>query len=122
MAMPTPSPMFGDVTLTRFAAGSYNATTGKHSEGTSSTSTIRASVQPAKGDQLLRLPDGVREKGAVEVITPNEVRTSNENDSTSGDRITWQGEQWEVQLVDDFATHHSGDLAHYEALAVRMDR
>ena len=122
MTMPTPSPMFGDVTLTRYAAGDFDGTTGLWADGATTASTIRASVQPAKGNELLRLPEALRTKGVVEVISPSELKTANEDDKTGADEITWNGEQWVVQLVDDFSTHQSGDLAHYEALAVRKDR
>ncbi|MDO9417032.1 hypothetical protein [Pararhizobium sp.] len=47
------------VTRTRRAEGTYNAN-GDGVPGASTTEAIRAAIQPAKGNQLMDMPEGVR--------------------------------------------------------------
>ncbi|KQV28103.1 hypothetical protein ASC97_07070 [Rhizobium sp. Root1203] len=48
------------MSLTRRAADSYDQNTGKAIEGAPTTTPIKAVIQPATGNQLRDLPEGVR--------------------------------------------------------------
>lgn len=48
-----------NVSLTTRAAGSYNAD-GNFVPGAPTTTTIRAAIQPVKGNQLMDMPEGIR--------------------------------------------------------------
>ncbi|MGV4796130.1 hypothetical protein [Rhizobium sp. F40D2] len=48
-----------NVTLTTTAAGSYNDD-GDFIQGAPTSATIRAAIQPVKGNQLMDMPEGIR--------------------------------------------------------------
>lgn len=120
MTVQTPSPIFANYTVTRYAAGSY--VSGRWVDGSTSTLTIRASVQPATSDQLRRLPEALRTRAAMGVITTTEVRTADEATGTPADTISIDGEDWEIQQVDAFGVAYAPALQHWEAVAMRSDR
>lgn len=62
-----------NVSLMRLAAGDYDAD-GNWIDGTSTTSTIRAAIQPASGRQLMDLPDGIRNEARWLVWSRSELR------------------------------------------------
>lgn len=80
---------------------------------------IKASVQPATSRDLLRLPEGLRTRATVAVITDDDLRTANESLRVEADRIVHLGEEWEVVQVDEWAMPQ---LAHKDCLAQRVDR
>lgn len=118
MGVPTPREMFTEITVKRYAAGTWAS--GVFTAGTQSALTITASVQPAKADELQNLsPAAQRSSAGIRIYSESELRTVNEATKTQADRVTWKGEDWEVQFVD----HHAlSNLAHYKAIATRMDR
>jgi hypothetical protein len=110
--------MFTSVTVKRYAAGSWAA--GVFTAGAQSTVTITASVQPAKPDELQNLSAAARRSSAgIKVYSESELRTADEATGIQADRVSWEGEDWEVQAV---SRHRLSNLAHYKALATRMDR
>lgn len=108
--------MFTEVTMRRYAAGTY--TNGRWVPGAVTEIPIVASVQPAKSDELLRLPEGMRTKGVVKAYTDSELQPGDEGQRSQPDRIVWDGEEWEVQVVD----RHQLGIAHYKAICVRVER
>ena len=112
----TPAFMFTNVTLKRYAAGAY--TNGRWAAGTATESTIIASIQPAKSSELERLPEGLRTKGVREVYTEIPLQTANEKTGVPADRIVWDSEEWEVQVLDA----HVLGIKHYKAICVRVER
>lgn len=115
--IPTPGTMFSTYTVKRFTAGSW--TNGVWVNGTQSTFQITASVQPAKQEDLIYLPEGQRTSAAVKIYTDTMVRTGNEKTGIQADLLEFQGEDWEIQQVWN---HQELTLAHYKAIAVRKDR
>ena len=110
-----------DITLTRRPAGSY--VSGTWVPAATTATTIRASVQPAKFSSIMRLPEGLRTRGVVDVFSESELLAANEATGIEGDMVSWQGEQWEVQIVDAWLDgHHAPELGHWRAVAVRVDR
>ena len=110
--------MFVSVAVTRSAAGSY--VNGRWVAGSTTALSVTASVQPVKlkHDELLHLPAGDRNRAAIRVYTPSELRSANETDGTPADFVTWDGEQWEVVKVDAWTL----GIAHYKAIALRVSR
>lgn len=98
------------ITLTRYGAGSYVA--GEWVEGAETEIEIRASIQPAKGRDLDRIPEGRTLAGVVKLITSSELQAGGEN--TNPDRFTWSGSEYEIMYVDHWK---NGLITHYEALA-----
>lgn len=108
------------ITRRRYAAGAHSG--GTYTPGASTDSTIQASVQPARYGSLLRLPEGMRTRGAVDIWSESELRAGDETDGTLPDEITWQGKQWQVEMVDPYLDeHHAPDLEHWKAVAVRKN-
>lgn len=68
-----------DVSLTRTSAGYFDQTPGSPTfgdwiEGGESTSTIRATVQPAQGRQLQDMPEGVRSEAQWLIWSRTELK------------------------------------------------
>lgn len=91
----------GDYTVTRTAVGSYNGS-GIYVPGATSTFTISASIQPTSGRDLLALPEGQRTQENRTVYTETELKTR--TPTTDPDKISIDGETWEVKT----ATRHYG--------------
>lgn len=109
------------IARTSYAAGSH--VDGVWVDGASTVGEIQASVQPAGSATLLRLPEGDRTRGAVDIWSESELSVGDESAGLKPDEITWQGEQWVVTLVDGWRDgHHAPRLGHFKASAVRADR
>lgn len=103
----------GTYTVTRYGAGSYS--NGGATLGSSSTFTIRASVQPATGRELQRLPEGERVRDWLAIWTPTLLRT--QEGSSAPDRISIDGYTYEVAIVDDWMS----EGGYCKAIAQRLD-
>ncbi|MFH0902140.1 MAG: hypothetical protein V2A73_16030 [Pseudomonadota bacterium] len=112
-----PAEHFTTVTVRRRADGGY--VDGIWIDGSQSETTITASVQPVSGQALERLPEGLRTRDSVRVITDDDLQSADENDSKVADRIVWQSEEYEVVAVQNWL--HT-QMPHVDAIAVRMDR
>ncbi|KQV83240.1 hypothetical protein [Rhizobium sp. Root1220] len=66
-----------NVLLTTKATGSYNAD-GDFVPGAPTTSTIRAAIQPVKGNQLLDMPEGIRTEAGWMIWTRSAVAVDNQ--------------------------------------------
>lgn len=111
---------FTTVTRKRFAGGAY--VDGRWVAGASSELDIVASVQPASSRDLLRLPEGLRTRKTVAVITDDDLQTANESLNQVADRLEYLGEEWEVVSVDDWTMGAVDQLRHRDCLAQRVDR
>jgi hypothetical protein len=81
-----------NVTLSSEAAGSYNAD-GDGVPGAPSSTTIKAVVQPAKGSQLIDVPEGIRAEAGWIIWSRSEIKIDN--------RITSSGKTYRVLFVWD---------------------
>lgn len=90
-----------DVTRRRWAAGSYDAD-GRYVEPSYADTTIRASVQPLVGDELLRLPEGQRQKRAIKFYTISDIRTVDDATKTKADQIIDSSVTFEVYTAEDW--------------------
>jgi hypothetical protein len=108
-------PLFqtGTYTVTRTVAGSY--VQGRYVPGGTTTLNVDASVQPITGRDLLALPEGQRTEEMRVVFAKTELRTR--GPSNDPDRLTIDGEAWEVRNVERWQ-----GLAetHYRAVVARQ--
>ncbi len=65
-----------------------------------STFKIVASIQPATSQDLLRLPEGERTSVRIVVYTAAELRTAVAPGGPPADRISYQGDEYEVEKSD----------------------
>ncbi len=123
MTVPQQPGFFVDVTLRRpDGAGSYG-TNGEWTESATTDSTIRASIQPPTGKELLYLEEGQRTRDIKKIYALSELRTATEGAvQTDADIIVFNGEEFEVVQVlpwDDPGP--ALQLQHYKALLKRKD-
>lgn len=71
---------------------------------------IVASVQPATGRELLRLPEGRRDQETRVVFTVTELFCGGQAATYEADKITIDGVVWEVQHVERWVQPLDGDL------------
>jgi hypothetical protein len=88
----------GTYTVTRTTRGT--TTRGRIADGTTSTISITASVSPATGVDLMRLPEGRRTSYAVMVITATELLNGGQGAATEADTLVIDGETFEVSVID----------------------
>jgi hypothetical protein len=105
------------VTRVRHAAGS-RAADGRWTRGASTSTTILASVQPPKGRQLQRLPEGIRAKVTLVAYSESEIRTGDQVGGVDPDELVYLGETFLVEAVERW----SGVLPHYEAYLTRKNQ
>ena len=65
--------------------------------------TIKAVVQPARGQELVRVEEGRRTRGAIKVYSPVKLQTASVETETQPDRIMWSGDTYEVEYVDNWS-------------------
>jgi hypothetical protein len=92
----------GTLTATRRAAGTTDGR-GRAVEGATSTFPLQGSVQPVTGRDLLRLPEGLRTRELVAIISATELHTANAAAGTVADVVAYQGASYEVQSVEDWS-------------------
>ncbi len=118
MSFPTPSELFQPLTRKRKGGGDF--VNGRWVNGTPEADVVvTASLQPANHTELLRLPEGLRTRGAIVIFTDGDLRTANESLNQEADRVVHQGEEWEIVKLDDYTMPQ---LTHGEFMAVRADR
>lgn len=102
------------ITLRRTAAGSRDAL-GDFVAGTTSTSSIKASVQPLTGKDADSLPEGERHKDWLKLYTRTELRPVSQHAGSAGDRVEVDGITYEVRTVK----RYRAVCPHYRADVVR---
>lgn len=99
----------GTYTGTRTTPRTYDSNGVIGSASTASFTLTNASVQPATGKDLQRLPEGKRGRDTKVVLTSTEVRVGT-------DRVSIGGSSWEVEHVEDFS-----ELAGFYRAVVQKD-
>lgn len=64
--------------------------------------TISASLQPATGRDLLRLPEGRRANETRVLFTTTEMFTGDLGETFDADLVTIEGDDWEIQHVEEW--------------------
>lgn len=83
--------------------------------------TITASVQPLRPDEVLdEAPGGERNRHGIRVYSSVQLLTGDQRTGKKADRIVFNGEEFEVQTVEDW-TQHSLSQKHYKSTAMRIN-
>jgi hypothetical protein len=107
-----------------FLTGSYTVTRrataimvdGIGEQQPASTLSIDASVQPASGRDLQRLPEGRRTIETRIVFTITELFAGGQGVQYEADQVEIDGDQWEVQQVQPWRSSPSSDIGYYRAI------
>ncbi len=100
----------------RFAASSN--VKGRWTDGTETPFTFAASVQPLKGNELLTLPEGQREKESYKLYTSTQLFTANESEKKKPDKIQLFDKTFEVIIVEPW---QNSVIPHYKAIVSLID-
>jgi len=100
----------------RRAAGTY--TNGTFVPGAESQISIKGSVQPLSGSELLLLPEGERVRAKCKMYSHDGLKTASVNDATIADRVVVEGRDLEVHSVAPF--RNEGSLSHFKYVLVEV--
>lgn len=98
-------------TVKRLAAGSY--TNGIYADGSASTFTIYASVQPLKGLEIMLLPENRRLSQAVKIFTSTLLNITS---TANPDQILYNGNYFEVVSAEPWQCENKL-VDHYRCIA-----
>lgn len=107
----------GVYTVTRPAVGSYDAH-GRYVPGEDDEFEIEACVQPADGDSVQSLPEGLRRQNARVVFTVTELRAGGD-DFGKSDAVEIDGARWYVHSVE--GPWNLTDDIHYRVIVVKAE-
>lgn len=93
-------------TSTGYVNGVYTATTAAIS--------VLASVQPVSADDILRIPEGDRERQMWKLYSADELRAANEATKAKPDQLTIDGDLFIVKMVEKWP-------AYWKALAIKVE-
>jgi hypothetical protein len=103
-------------TVTRTARGSVAR--GKTSAGTTSSVTIVGSIWPASGNDMQRLPENRRATSALNLVTTTELYVGGQGEAYEADKVTVDGETYEVTDVDNWTDSLSRSIGYKCLLTV----
>jgi len=95
----------GTYTVTRTARG--NTVRGRVQTGTQTTFTITASISPATGNELLKLPEGRRAVETRALFTNTLLRLGGQGEAFEADSVTIGSESWMVCHVERWEDPHT---------------
>jgi hypothetical protein len=98
------------VSVNRFSSSYVK---GRPVKGTATVSTIRTNIQPLKGNEILQLPEGDRERENLKCFTPFKLLINDEI-------IRSDGRKYEVQESETWSVF--GRLEHYKARIMLKER
>lgn len=104
----------GTYTVTRRAAATY--VLGNPVAGGTSTFTVQASVQPANGRDLLRLPEGRRSTESRVLYTTTQLLVGAQGAANESDLVAIDGKTWEVQLVETWSPFPLTNPGYYRCI------
>jgi hypothetical protein len=104
----------GTYTVTRRAAATV--VRGRAQPGAISTLPVVASVQPASGRDLLRLPEGRRSIETRVVFTATQLLIAAQGSANNSDLILIEGTQFEVQQVQSWDGSPSSDAEYWRCI------
>ncbi|MFB6371623.1 MAG: hypothetical protein ABEN55_00575 [Bradymonadaceae bacterium] len=91
-----------DVTRRRYDAGQWK--NGHYQEGSPTTTTIQAYVEPADGSEAERLPEGQRSRVRYFISTTDDIRGIDQKADEPADEIVYNGEVFEVSSLSEPGT------------------
>lgn len=105
------------VTLVRKSEGSY--VNGRWVEGAETQSTVLVNWQPAKGNDLLMLPESFRTKYVIRVSTTEDFLTLQDGQNQSPDELIINNERFEIHRKEIYSM---GVVDHNEYLCSRVEQ
>jgi len=99
------------LTVSRRAAGDYNAGGFFEVSDAPSTFTIEASVQPMSGQEMKLLPENRREEEWTKIYTDTELYSAEKGSTGNADIVTIAGSSYEVFKVFPWL---NGVISHYK--------
>jgi hypothetical protein len=114
--MALPARFLSTLTVTRTAAGQF--IDGDWIDGSTSTITVPASVQPMTEREIRRLPEAIRTTASLKVYSDSQLRPADEHAGTKGDTFAWDGYTW-VVVGSERQAYTS--LEHYKSYAALVD-
>ena len=83
---------------------------------------IIASVQPLPQDELMRLPEGQRNKDAIKVYSTTPINVTSVKDGKPSDVVIVDGKRYEVFAIADFnQVGGTMNLRYYRADCITVD-
>lgn len=102
-------------TVKRTIPGAY--VNGVYVEGSETTLTIHASVQPVSGQDMVSVPEGRRASDVVKVYTSSDLFAQGDAGSgQSPDRLVYLGKDYEIYTKD---VNQNGVISHFKYYAVK---
>lgn len=103
-----------DITIKRF--GAPTRANGNATKPSSSDVLIEAVIWPSTGQDIRRLPEGLRTDEARTVLTTTSIKPSIDPSAGYPDRFDYEGFTWEIQVVTDW----SAKGGYYLGVAVKV--
>lgn len=97
------------LTVKRYSGGAYDVN-GFWVEGTTSTFSISASVQPMSYEEMQLVDENRRGTSTFKIYTDSELITS-EKEGQNPDRVIYNSEEYEVTKIGDW---HNDVINHYK--------
>jgi hypothetical protein len=105
------------VTVTVLRKGEGSWVDGYWKDGTDTSVSIEANVQPLKGYELMSLPEVDRTKESIKVYCEETLRTLSEVGQTKADLIIWEGKKYQAVKT---LTYKMGVLDHTKTICYRL--
>ncbi len=77
---------------------------------------IDAVVQPARGQELQRLPEGRRTSETIKVYTTTKLLSAEVDTQNQPDVLVWQGREYQVETIDPWDEYGN----YFKALALKV--
>jgi hypothetical protein len=115
-----------DLIIRRFNKGIWDqggTDRGRFNSKNCKTFTIKASVQPLTGNEIVQVPEHRRTRETVKIYVFDRLVTSDEKSLKPADIVEHDGKMYEVHSVENWKTggRFSTDLPHYKAVATKID-
>lgn len=91
---------------------------GRFTPGSTTPINFTASIQPATGDELDALPEGLRENGMYRLYTDFALRTVNESTKKPADVIDYNSKKYKIVQVEPW---QNNVISHYKAFMSEID-
>ena len=105
-----------DVEVTRHLSVAMDK--GRKVDARVTTLEIDAAITPITGKDLKRLGEGFKTEGAILVITPDKLFTTDSSICNQPDKLRWHDDDYQISVVKDW-TDQGG---FYECVGTRIDR
>jgi hypothetical protein len=110
-----------NVTLSRENGVGAIGSDGKITPSAATTSTIKMSIQPLSGQEVLRLPDGLRNKTVMKGYSYSVLQAGDEINGIVPDKIIDGSITYEVNDLQFYESSNLSLTPHYRSTLVRVN-